>query len=118
MSSTVYAITFDCGNAAELAEFWARVTDRKVDAGGSATFTSVGVEDEQPGRPRMMFFTVPEGKSAKNRLHLDLMTSDLDAEAERLVSFGATRGAEFEEFGAHWITLTDPEGNEFDLVSG
>jgi DNA-binding transcriptional MerR regulator len=39
------------------------------------------------------------------------------AEAERLVSFGATRGAEFDEAGAHWITLTDPEGNEFDLVA-
>jgi hypothetical protein len=117
MGSTVYAITFDCANAAALAEFWAKVTDRKVDADGSVGFASVGLSDEQPGLPRMMFFAVPEGKSAKNRLHLDLVATDLDAEVARLVSVGATKGAEFDEAGAHWITLTDPEGNEFDLVA-
>ncbi|HTI23460.1 MAG TPA: VOC family protein [Kutzneria sp.] len=117
MGSTVFAVTFDCVNAAELAGFWARVTDREVDADGSAAFASVGLATERPGLPRMMFFAVPEGKSAKNRVHLDLVAADLAAEVARLVSFGATKGAEFEEGGARWITLADPEGNEFDLVA-
>lgn len=50
-------------------------------------------------------------------MHLDLVAADLAAEVARLVSFGATKGAEFEEGGARWITLADPEGNEFDLVA-
>jgi hypothetical protein len=114
MATTVYAITFDCSNALALAEFWAGATDRAVDANATDAFASIDGKDD---RPRMMFIQVPEGKTAKNRVHLDLVSTDLDAEAARLVSLGATRGGEFDEAGAHWITLTDPEGNEFDLVA-
>ena len=114
MATTVFAITFDCSNAAELADFWARATDRAVDPDASQAFASI---DPADGRPRMMFVQVPEGKSAKNRLHLDLSSPDLNAEADRLVALGAKRGGEFTESGAHWITLADPEGNEFDLIS-
>ncbi|QUQ68660.1 VOC family protein [Kutzneria sp. CA-103260] len=113
MGTIVYAITFDCANAAELAEFWARATDRAVDPDASEVFASIDGKDD---RPRMMFIKVSEGKTAKNRVHLDLVSTDLDAEAARLVSLGAARGGEFTEAGAHWITLADPEGNEFDLI--
>ena len=51
------------------------MTDREVDADGSAAFASVGLAAERPGLPRMMFFAVPEGKSAKNRVHLDLVAA-------------------------------------------
>lgn len=76
------------------------------------------------GGPRIFFQRVPERKIAKNRVHLDVFLSDLGAEIEtrkkqmaaganRLVGLGATRGQTFEEFGSHWIVMTDPEGNEF-----
>ena len=62
-----------------------------------------------------MFIAVPEGKSAKNRVHLDLHAedpADVDAEAERLLAAGATFVGEHREFGVYWRTLQDPEGNE------
>ena len=57
---------------------------------------------------------MPEPKTAKNRLHLDLITADFDAELARLLGLGATEVASFER----WTTLADPEGNEFDLIRG
>jgi len=58
---------------------------------------------------------VPESKASKNRMHLDLHVADPEAEAERLVALGATRtgAGTLGEFS--WITMTDPEGNEFDI---
>ncbi len=64
-----------------------------------------------------MFHKVPEGKAAKNRFHPDLVTSDLAAEVKRLVGLGAAQQQEIEEGGYHWVTLTDREGNEFDVVA-
>ena len=61
---------------------------------------------------------MPEGKTVKNRLHLDLVAADWETEIGRLTDLGATRIGEVQENGAHWITLADPEGNEFDLVHG
>jgi predicted enzyme related to lactoylglutathione lyase len=65
-----------------------------------------------------MLQPVSEGKVVKNRVHVDLGTSDAAAETDRLVSLGAMVLNVFEEDGKHrWTTLADPEGNEFDLVS-
>ena len=70
------------------------------------------------GRPRVLFQLVPEAKAGKNRLHLDVRVGEDQAEAElaRLTSRGATflhRGSQ----GPHtWVTLADPEGNEFCLA--
>ena len=66
---------------------------------------------------RILFHTVPEEKTIKNRLHLDVTVGEdrLHSEAQRLVGLGATQVREIEEPGGHWIMLTDPEGNEFDL---
>jgi Glyoxalase-like domain len=67
------------------------------------------------GRSRVLFQQVPEGKTVKNRLHLDVRTRDEDTDAvvDRLTARGATflhRGQE----GPHsWVTMADPEGNEF-----
>jgi hypothetical protein len=68
-----------------------------------------------PGRPRVLFQAVPEGKTGKNRLHLDVRVGPdrREAEVERLVRLGATelwRGA---QGPFAWVTLADPEGNEF-----
>ena len=63
-----------------------------------------------------MFIQVPEERVGKNRLHLDLATADWAAEVDRLVGLGAKRLSEYDEYGTHWITLADPEGNVFDLA--
>ncbi len=114
MSLHVAAITFDCANAQQLAEFWSGAVGRPVDTEGDmaaseyfARIPSVG------GEPLMMFIQVPEAKSAKNRVHLDMQASDREAEVERLVGLGATVIHEKAEFGFQWTTLADPEGNEF-----
>ena len=63
--------------------------------------------------PRFMFLKVPEPKAAKNRVHLDLGTADLDAEVARALELGATLVVHRQEYGITWSTFTDPEGNEF-----
>jgi predicted enzyme related to lactoylglutathione lyase len=70
----------------------------------------------QPVRGRMLFQVVPETKSVKNRVHLDIYfdTEDRDAEVERLIGLGARRLWEGKQGPVHtWVTLADPEGNEF-----
>ena len=59
----------------------------------------------------------PKAKTVKNRVHLDLITTDFDGESARLVSLGATVVNTISG-QATWTTFADPEGNEFDLVSG
>ena len=56
---------------------------------------------------------MPEGKTAKNRMHLDLTSDNRDAEVARLVNLGATEIDRHEEYGHAWTVMNDPEGNEF-----
>ena len=113
MSVSLENVTFDCANAAALAGFWAQVFGQGVDAEGSEFFATVNKDGDGPA---LMFIQVPEELTGKNRLHLDLATSDWAAEMDRIVGLGAKRVREFREYGTHWATLTDPEGNFFDLA--
>jgi hypothetical protein len=65
--------------------------------------------------PGLLFASVPEPKTTKNRLHLDFRPDDRDAEVERLVALGATR-ADVGQGEQSWIVLADPEGNEFCVL--
>jgi hypothetical protein len=114
MSVSVYAVTFDCADAAGLAGFWSAVLERPVDDGASADVASITLGDQQP---HWYFMKVPEGKMVKNRVHADLVTADLGGEVKRIVALGATEQADYHEDGYQWVTLLDPEGNEFDLVA-
>ena len=140
-------ITFDCADPAALAAFWAEALGYRLQpppAGfdsWEAALESFGVPREQWNsrsailpvegeHPRIFFQRVPEGKAAKNRLHLDVRAapglagearmSALEAEADRLQALGAARAYRVEpdparmEFG--FITMHDPEGNEFCLA--
>ena len=75
-------------------------------------------DGRESGRPRILFQLVPEAKTVKNRVHLDVRVGEdkVEAEVERLVGKGGTflhRGRQ----GPHqWVTLADPEGNEFCVV--
>ena len=61
------------------------------------------------------FLRVPEGKTVKNRLHLDLYTTDFAAAIEQTVALGATRADDVYD-GGRWQVLRDPEGNEFCIL--
>lgn len=138
-------VTFDCADPAGLAEFWAEALgykvqdppegfdswDQALEAFGvpieNRNDASAVVDPESSGH-RLFFQRVPEGKRAKNRVHLDVRAAPgldgdarmaaLEAEAERLVARGATRRERFEPGpplrGGH-IVMADPEGNEFCL---
>src|SRR5271167_1853143 len=67
--------------------------------------------------PRLSFHHVPEPKSVKNRLHLDLISNTFEAESQRLVALGASRIRDVTQGSARWTTFADPEGNEFDLIA-
>jgi predicted enzyme related to lactoylglutathione lyase len=120
MTLGIAAITFDCENAATLAAFWSAALDRPIDPAQDDSgefFASIGRTDPAPGVPAIMFIKVPEGKTVKNRTHLDLDATDRAAEVERLVSLGAVVIHDKDEWGVRWTTLADPEGNEFCVAS-
>jgi predicted enzyme related to lactoylglutathione lyase len=117
MSIELVHITVDCSDAGRLASFWARALGWDVAPDASPEFAMVGGPARPADAPGWVFFRVPEGKSAKNRMHVDLEADDLDAETARLVELGAAVVHEKQEWGAQWRTLTDPEGNEFCVVA-
>ncbi len=114
MTLSSCTIVFDCDNAAELARFWSAVLSRPVSAGPSEQFAALEPDGTGPG---MMFCKVPEPKTVKNRTHLDLTVTALDDEVNRVTALGAQEIARFDQDGSRWVTLTDPAGNEFDLVA-
>lgn len=63
----------------------------------------------------LLFVRVPETKSVKNRLHLDLRPDDRDSEVDRLIALGAAR-VEIGQGERSWVVLADPEGNEFCVL--
>jgi predicted enzyme related to lactoylglutathione lyase len=116
MSSTMSGVTFDAQDAQAVASFWGQTLGRDVAPGGSAVRAVIEADPAVPGS-RIGFLQVPEGKTVKNRMHLDVITADLDAEVERLTALGASKLNEVNA-GAHWVTMADPEGNEFDVIAG
>lgn len=114
MTLQIGNITFDCADPGKVAAFWSAAIGRPVDEGASEFFASIGMNDGQ--LPRWLFIAVPEAKSAKNRLHLDLVTEDRAGDVARLVELGATHVADKEEWGHSWAVLNDVEGNEFCIA--
>jgi predicted enzyme related to lactoylglutathione lyase len=118
MPSTVVAVSFDAIDAQAIATFWAQVLGRTVSDGASPDHAWVDADPEVRGS-RIGFQRVPEAKASKNRMHFDLLSTDFEAEANRIIGLGASKLNEVEhESGVHWVTFADPEGNEFDLVAG
>jgi predicted enzyme related to lactoylglutathione lyase len=117
MSSTVFGLSYDARDAKATATFWAAALGRTVAEGADSDSAVVEAGDVATSGPRLAFHGVPEGKTVKNRLHLDLITTDFGAELAHLVGIGAEQLREIHT-GGHWVTLADPEGNEFDLIEG
>jgi catechol 2,3-dioxygenase-like lactoylglutathione lyase family enzyme len=142
--ATTFQVTFDCADPDRLARFWAAALGYKLQdppagfASWPAFLADQGVPEEQwnsasavvdpDGKgPRIFFQQVPEPKTVKNRVHLDVNVGGghgtalderrrrVDAEVERLVGLGASRQQPMEQRGEYWVVLRDPEGNEFCL---
>jgi predicted enzyme related to lactoylglutathione lyase len=116
MTTSVIGLSIDCSDAATLAGFWSEVLGRPVNPGADAENAAIDATDPASG-PRLAFHKVPEPKTVKNRLHLDLRTDRYEAEIERLTGLGATALWQMERPAIRWTTFADPEGNEFDLVT-
>jgi predicted enzyme related to lactoylglutathione lyase len=110
MALHLHSITFDAADPQALARFWADVTGYSVTTANE--FVAILSGDGSVG-PGLMFIKVPEGKTAKNRMHVDLGAPDLEAEAERVLGLGAELVGRYDEYGVTWASFRDPEGNEF-----
>jgi hypothetical protein len=134
-----FQVVVDCTSPHDLADWWAEVLGwrvepqdeafirRMIEAGAAAEADTTrhrgalvwragaAITSPDPGPPRVLFQSVPEAKTVKNRVHLDVRVGadQQAAEVARLLRLGATelwRGAQ----GPHtWVTMADPEGNEF-----
>jgi predicted enzyme related to lactoylglutathione lyase len=114
MASLPHQITFDCADAYTLAQFWSQVFERPLHDDDNPGDPMALIEFE--AGPGVLFIGVPEGKSVKNRLHLDVMPTDRtrDEEVQRLLGVGATLYEDHRrDDGTGWVTMLDPEGNEF-----
>jgi hypothetical protein len=134
-----FQVVVDCAHPHRLADWWAEAigwqvepTDetfiRRMVAEGQATEEDTTVHNGvlvwrvgaaiRDGDRRILFQVVPEPKSTKNRVHLDVRVGkdNVEAEAERLTVHGATFLHRGQQGPFAWITMADPEGNEFCLT--
>ena len=122
-------VVFDCRHPASLARFWVAALEgyaiAPYDEAELVRLRATGVDDPEDdptvlvepssgSGPRLWFQRVPETKQVKNRVHLDLASADVSAEVLRLAGLGARVLAEQQG----WVTMEDPEGNEFDVTPG
>ena len=131
MVSRFSEIVVDCEQPRRLAEFWCAVLGYRVldEEEGAIEIgpPDVSTEDDwaewqarllrEPSPPTIVFIVVPEGKTVKNRLHIDVSPIDTSQpeEVERLLALGATR-ADIGQGDVPWTVLRDPEGNEFCVL--
>jgi catechol-2,3-dioxygenase len=104
-------IVVDCRNPERVGGFWSQALGLPLQSSGDGEWWL------EPGgdHPDILFLQVPEAKSVKNRVHLDLRPDDQAAEVQRLISLGA-RHVDIGQRDVSWVVLADPEGNEFCVL--
>jgi hypothetical protein len=104
-------IVVDCHDPERVARFWSQALGLPLQASGDGEWWL------EPGGdyPDILFLAVPEAKSVKNRVHLDLRPDDQAAEVARLISMGA-RHVDIGQRDVSWVVLADLEGNEFCIL--
>jgi hypothetical protein len=111
MTLSLMNVTVDCDvQPGQVARWWATAVAVRIDGDWG---TAARVKLPADGAPRLLFIQVPELKRGKNRVHLDLLADDRDAEEARLVALGATVVARHDESDESWTVMRDPYGNEF-----
>jgi predicted enzyme related to lactoylglutathione lyase len=113
VGSKLWTVVVDAHDPAALARWWASVLDWTIFYEAS---DEVVITKDDKTFPGIVFVPVPEAKTVKNRLHIDLNPdADRDAEIERLVGLGA-RKIDIGQGDVAWTVLADPEGNEFCVL--
>jgi len=110
------SIVVDANDWRRVADFWiAALGYRELETGESG----VEIVGDRDGDPMLSFVTVPEAKTVKNRVHLDVRpTGSMTEEVERVSALGGTVRGYIEEGGSFWTQMRDPEGNEFCILRG
>ncbi len=121
MYPSIRTITFDCtGDPYDLGLFWSGLLGRPLADDDKPGDPEAVIEDPEGG-PTLLFVRVPEGKAAKNRIHLDLKPHGRTRadEVARVQGLGARLVADrTRPDGSGWVVLADPEGNEFCVERG
>lgn len=114
MSLRIAQITVNSTDALALARWWATQLGGEITAENEGWFVVV----QAPSGPSLAFQRVDDPTPGRNRIHLDLVSADLDTQVAALIDAGAqVVRRETMPNGFRWVTLTDPDGNEF-CVSG
>jgi predicted enzyme related to lactoylglutathione lyase len=116
MASSLRNVTVDCTDAGRLARFWAEVLGWNVYRDDDPEVLVAPTFPPMGDGPSMLFIPVPEPRTVKNRVHVDLQPTDRtrDEEVTRLVDLGATVVEDHRSpDGLGWVWLADPEGNDF-----
>jgi predicted enzyme related to lactoylglutathione lyase len=111
-------LVLDCSDPEKLMEFWRQALDYRVYY-SDASFAVLVPDDDGNASP-LVLQQVPEPKPGKNRMHVDIVTDEIEPEVERLQELGAHRLHDgVQSLGeTRWVTLGDPEGNEFCVCTG
>jgi predicted enzyme related to lactoylglutathione lyase len=104
-------VVLDCENPEKLAAFWSKALGYEISGFAEQWGMLKGPREGDV----FLLQRVPEPKSGKNRMHIDVTAPDIEAKARELEELGARRlSAEpVSQFDMTWITMADPEGNEF-----
>jgi predicted enzyme related to lactoylglutathione lyase len=110
------SVVVDSEDWRRVADFWiAALGYRELEAGESG----VEIVGDRDGDPMLSLVTVPEAKTVKNRVHLDVRpTGSMTEEVERVTALGGTVRGYIDEGGSFWTQMRDPEGNEFCILRG
>ena len=114
----IATLTVDCANPAPIARWWAEALGWHVTYEGNDEVVIEPTGEPHPGDcvPCLLFIKAPDAKSAKNRLHLDLLPDDRDAEVARLEALGAKRIDIGQGPDVTWVVMSDPFENEFCVL--
>ncbi|MGH2410303.1 MAG: VOC family protein [Chloroflexota bacterium] len=118
MSIRIQCLCIDSQNPSRIATFWEAALGwrRTFEEGDEVVIEPPAGSAEENVAPEILFLRVPEGKTLKNRLHLDLRPQDQQMEVERLIDLGARRISVGQSSEVTWVVLADPDGNEFCVL--
>ena len=112
MAYRINNVGIDCNDLRAMTEFWQAVTGYETDSSGNG-YVYLKAADGSFG---LFMQKVPEARSEKNRLHLDIAVDDVDVAVKEVTGLGAREVARHGKEGEQWSVLADPEGNQFCLV--
>ena len=118
MTCRIAQLTLDVIDPVKMSEFWSLALGYRVVPDEGRSIHLVPPDDASAALPTMWLQPVDDAKDRKNRCHPDLDATDPAAEVERLIALGAQHADVGQTGTESFVVLTDPEGNEFCVLSG